>query len=77
MNDTAFTCKRHENYIVTETETFLLMHFYCAFLSLTSLFYGEQNEKEKSPSETSPSDSETKDMVRGYTHTHTGHTSKQ
>ncbi|XP_026881318.2 calcium permeable stress-gated cation channel 1 isoform X1 [Electrophorus electricus] len=30
--------------------------------SLTSLFYGEQSEKEKSPSETSPSDSETKDM---------------
>ncbi|XP_040056289.2 osmosensitive cation channel TMEM63C isoform X2 [Gasterosteus aculeatus] len=30
--------------------------------SLTSLFYGEPNEKEKSPSESSPSDSETKDM---------------
>uniref|UniRef100_A0A8C8CJQ0 Calcium permeable stress-gated cation channel 1 n=1 Tax=Oncorhynchus tshawytscha TaxID=74940 RepID=A0A8C8CJQ0_ONCTS len=31
--------------------------------SLTSLFYGEQNEKEKSPSESSPSDSDTKDLV--------------
>ncbi|KAK2878578.1 hypothetical protein QQF64_011357 [Cirrhinus molitorella] len=30
--------------------------------SLTSLFYGEQSEKEKTPSESSPSDSETKDM---------------
>ncbi|XP_076017846.1 osmosensitive cation channel TMEM63C [Genypterus blacodes] len=30
--------------------------------SLTSLFYGEPSEKEKSPSEASPSDSETKDM---------------
>ncbi|XP_072314161.1 calcium permeable stress-gated cation channel 1 [Eucyclogobius newberryi] len=30
--------------------------------SLTSLFYGEQNEKEKSPSDCSPSDSESKDM---------------
>ncbi|KAK9960052.1 hypothetical protein ABG768_010129 [Culter alburnus] len=29
--------------------------------SLTSLFYGEQSEKEKTPSESSPSDSETKD----------------
>uniref|UniRef100_A0A8C8CG44 Transmembrane protein 63C n=1 Tax=Oncorhynchus tshawytscha TaxID=74940 RepID=A0A8C8CG44_ONCTS len=32
--------------------------------SLTSLFYGEQNEKEKSPSESSPSDSDTKDLIR-------------
>uniref|UniRef100_A0A8C1X0C9 Transmembrane protein 63C n=1 Tax=Cyprinus carpio TaxID=7962 RepID=A0A8C1X0C9_CYPCA len=31
--------------------------------SLTSLFYGEQSEKEKTPSESSPSDSETKDMT--------------
>uniref|UniRef100_A0A8C8ELL3 Calcium permeable stress-gated cation channel 1 n=1 Tax=Oncorhynchus tshawytscha TaxID=74940 RepID=A0A8C8ELL3_ONCTS len=31
--------------------------------SLTSLFYGEQNEKEKSPSESSPSDSDTKDLI--------------
>lgn len=31
--------------------------------SLTSLFYGEPSEKEKSPSESSLSDSETKDMV--------------
>uniref|UniRef100_A0A672NBY3 Transmembrane protein 63C n=1 Tax=Sinocyclocheilus grahami TaxID=75366 RepID=A0A672NBY3_SINGR len=31
--------------------------------SLTSLFYGEQSEKEKTPSESSPSDSETKDMA--------------
>ncbi|XP_020569070.2 calcium permeable stress-gated cation channel 1 [Oryzias latipes] len=30
--------------------------------SLTSLFYGEPSEKEKTPSETSPSDSDTKDM---------------
>ncbi|XP_059376748.1 calcium permeable stress-gated cation channel 1 [Carassius carassius] len=30
--------------------------------SLTSLFYGEQSEKEKTPSESSPSDSETKDV---------------
>ncbi|XP_043119583.1 calcium permeable stress-gated cation channel 1 isoform X1 [Puntigrus tetrazona] len=30
--------------------------------SLTSLFYGEQSEKEKTPSESSPSDSESKDM---------------
>ncbi|KAM9708000.1 calcium permeable stress-gated cation channel 1 isoform 1-T1 [Menidia menidia] len=30
--------------------------------SLTSLFYGEPSEKEKSPSESSPSDTETKDM---------------
>ncbi|XP_005158939.1 calcium permeable stress-gated cation channel 1 isoform X1 [Danio rerio] len=30
--------------------------------SLTSLFYGEQSEKEKTPSDSSPSDSETKDM---------------
>ncbi|TRY58369.1 hypothetical protein DNTS_034211 [Danionella cerebrum] len=29
--------------------------------SLTSLFYGEQSEKEKTPSESSPSDSDTKD----------------
>uniref|UniRef100_A0A673KE35 Calcium permeable stress-gated cation channel 1-like n=1 Tax=Sinocyclocheilus rhinocerous TaxID=307959 RepID=A0A673KE35_9TELE len=34
--------------------------------SLTSLFYGEQSEKEKTPSESSPSDSETKDMVRTF-----------
>lgn len=31
--------------------------------SLTSLFYGEPSEKEKSPSESSPTDSEAKDMV--------------
>ncbi|XP_026141267.1 LOW QUALITY PROTEIN: calcium permeable stress-gated cation channel 1-like [Carassius auratus] len=30
--------------------------------SLTSLFYGEPSEKEKTPSESSPSDSETKDV---------------
>ncbi|CAB1415676.1 unnamed protein product [Pleuronectes platessa] len=30
--------------------------------SLTSLFYGEASEKEKTPSESSPSDSETKDL---------------
>lgn len=31
--------------------------------SLTSLFYGEQSEKEKSPSESSPLDVDNKDMV--------------
>uniref|UniRef100_A0A8D2Q6Y0 Transmembrane protein 63C n=1 Tax=Varanus komodoensis TaxID=61221 RepID=A0A8D2Q6Y0_VARKO len=31
--------------------------------SLTSLFYGEQSEKEKSPSETSPLDAENKDVL--------------
>uniref|UniRef100_A0A8B9FIM7 Transmembrane protein 63C n=1 Tax=Amazona collaria TaxID=241587 RepID=A0A8B9FIM7_9PSIT len=31
--------------------------------SLTSLFYGEQSEKEKSPSESSPLDTDNKDMV--------------
>lgn len=39
------------------------LYCYCPLFSLTSLFYGEPNEKEKSPSESSPSDSETKDMV--------------
>lgn len=40
--------------------------FYCLslFCSLTSLFYGEQSEKEKTPSDSSPSDSETKATVR-------------
>lgn len=31
--------------------------------SLTSLFYGEQSEKEKSPSESSPLDADNKDVV--------------
>lgn len=31
--------------------------------SLTSLFYGEQSEKEKSPSESSPLDVDNKDVV--------------
>ena len=31
--------------------------------SLTSLFYGEQSEKEKSPSESSPLDTDNKDVV--------------
>lgn len=31
--------------------------------SLTSLFYGEQSEKEKSPSENSPLDADNKDVV--------------
>lgn len=33
--------------------------------SLTSLFYGEQSEKEKSPSESSPLDADNKDVVSG------------
>uniref|UniRef100_A0A8B9S5D6 Transmembrane protein 63C n=1 Tax=Apteryx owenii TaxID=8824 RepID=A0A8B9S5D6_APTOW len=35
--------------------------------SLTSLFYGEQSEKEKSPSETSPLDTDNKDRRGGST----------
>uniref|UniRef100_A0A8C7EF35 CSC1/OSCA1-like N-terminal transmembrane domain-containing protein n=1 Tax=Nothoprocta perdicaria TaxID=30464 RepID=A0A8C7EF35_NOTPE len=35
--------------------------------SLTSLFYGEQSEKEKSPSETSPLDTDNKDRKGGST----------
>lgn len=36
--------------------------------SLTSLFYGEQSEKEKSPSESSPLDIDNKDVVSTSSH---------
>lgn len=40
-----------------------LLFFFSSIQSLTSLFYGEQSEKEKSPSESSPLDVDNKDVV--------------